>query len=64
MTSERLAVGLAGLADTCFIQHVQRSSISLGQIAQGTAPDGKAALIVQLCRDRRKIAIRAVQVTT
>ena len=63
MTLEGIAVGLTGLTDAHFIQHVKRCAVALGQFAQGTPSDRETALIVEFSGDRREVAIRAVQIT-
>ena len=63
MLSQSLAISLAGLANADFIQHVKGCSISVGQLAQSTTSHRETALIIKFSCDRRKIAIRAVQIT-
>ena len=59
MTLQRIAVGAAGGPQGLLIQHVQRSAVPLGQLAEATAPDHKAILIVKSCADWRQVAVGA-----
>ena len=54
-----LSVGPAGGPEGGLVEHVERGSVGAGQVIEPAAAHHQAALLVQRCGDRRKVAIRA-----
>ena len=57
MTFKGLPVGPACLADAGFVEHVEGRSITLSQVAQGTASNRELSLGIDLSRDRSQVSV-------
>ena len=58
MRLQGLLVGTARRPQAFLVQHIQRSAVALGQLAEAASANHQTVLIIQLGRHRSQVAVR------